>query len=251
MLTVPPGELPAMRPWFAPERPGPLILEHVVRTGYGRCRVDRWPDPHVVVAELPGNYALRGDPDLASGRDLADIAGFVEAPPEWLPALRASDPGTAEWPRVVAALPPSVRVAPPRADVRLLTPADAPALAGLSRESAWISETWGGPDGMLASGTARGVLVDGQIAAIALPFFVGAEHEDIGVVTEPAYRRQGLSMGCAAAVVGDIRARGRIPTWTTSPDNAASLGVAARLGFEHVRDDVLYAVRTAIPAPAA
>ena len=49
------------------------------------------------------------------------------------------------------------------------------------------------------------------------------------------------------AVVADIRARGRRPTWTTSPDNTGSRAVAARLGFVHVRDDVLYAVGVPIP----
>jgi RimJ/RimL family protein N-acetyltransferase len=48
-------------------------------------------------------------------------------------------------------------------------------------------------------------------------------------------------------VVADVRSRGRTPTWTTSPDNRASLAVAARLGFAHERDDVLYAVRRPIP----
>ena len=91
------------------------------------------------------------------------------------------------------------------------------------------------------------MLVDGRVAALAVPFWVGAEHEDVGVVTEPAFRRRGLSTSCAAALVTDIRARGRVPTWSTSPDNTGSLAVAARLGFKHVRDDVLYAVRTPIP----
>jgi RimJ/RimL family protein N-acetyltransferase len=247
VLILAPGSVPALRRWFIPERPGPLLFEHVARTGYGRCRVDRWPDPQVVSAELPGNYALRGDPAQLSARDLARIAGFVEAPADWLPTLRRCDPTTGVWPRVIAALPAGVAVPPPRADVRLLTPAHARALAGLSRESAWIHETWGGPGGLLAAEVAQGVVLDGVVAALAVPFFVGAEHEDIGVVTEPAYRRRGLSTACAAALVADIRARGRTPTWTTSPDNNGSLGVAARLGFEHVRDDVLYAVRTRIP----
>jgi hypothetical protein len=49
-------------------------------------------------------------------------------------------------------------------------------------------------------------------------------------------------------VVADVRSRGNTPTWTTSPDNAGSLGVARRLGFVHDHDDVLYAVRIPVPA---
>jgi predicted GNAT family acetyltransferase len=85
--------------------------------------------------------------------------------------------------------------------------------------------------------------------SVACVFFLGRRYADIAVVTEPASRGRGFSTACAAAVAGQIRADGRRPTWTTSPDNAASLGVAARLGFVHARDDVLYAVRTPIPLP--
>jgi RimJ/RimL family protein N-acetyltransferase len=247
LTTVPPTDVPALSFWFAPERPGPLIYQHVARTGHGRCRVDRWPDPRVVLAELPGNYALRGEPDAIAPEELADITGFVEAPPAWLPALRATDPGTAEWDRVIAVLPAEVPTPPPDPRVRRLTPDVAPALRGLSPDSAWISETWGGPDGLLAAEVAHGVLAGGRIAALAVPFYVGNGHEDIGVVTEPAHRRRGLSAACAGTLVADIRARSRVPTWSTSPDNTGSLAVAARLGFRRVREDVLYAVRTAIP----
>ena len=52
-----------------------------------------------------------------------------------------------------------------------------------------------------------------------------------GVATEPGSRGQGLSTACAGAVCQDVRDRGRIPSWTTSPDNTASLRVAAKLGF--------------------
>ncbi|WP_433279831.1 GNAT family N-acetyltransferase [Pseudonocardia xinjiangensis] len=247
MLTIPADARPELRRWFAPERPGPLIFEHVARTGRGRCRVDRWPDPRVVLAELPGNYALRGDPGYLADGDLDDVAGFVEAPPEWLPALRALDPATAVWDRLVAALPAEVTVPPPARDVRLLTAADAPALAALDQDSAWIHETWGGPEALAAAEVAYGATAGGGFASVAVPFYVGGGHEDIGVVTVPAQRRRGLSTACAAALIADVRARGRTPTWTTSPDNTASLAVAARLGFVPVREDVLYAVRTAVP----
>ena len=247
MLTVPSAALTLLRPWFVPERPGPMIFEHVVATGHGRCRVDRWPDPQVVSAELPGNFAMRGDPAYLPARVLAGIVGFVEAPPHWLPALRASDPRVGSWRRVVAALPPDVTVPRPGGWVRLLKPAGRPALDRLSPDARWIHETWGGAAGLLAGRMARGVIVDGRVAALAVPFYIGTSYEDIGVVTEPEHRRRGLSTACAAALVADIRARGRVPSWTTSTDNVGSLGVAARLGFRHVRDDLLYAVRTPIP----
>jgi GNAT superfamily N-acetyltransferase len=244
VLTVAPD---ALRPWFAPERPGPLVFEHVARTGHGRVRVDRWPDPRVAVAELPGNLSMRGDPEHLPPKELAELSGFVDAPPEWLPVLRASDPAAAPWDRLIAVLPADVTVRPPAVDVRLLTSDDAPALAGLSTNSAWIAETWGGVPGLLSAGVARGALVDGKVAALAVPFYVGGTYEDIGVVTEPDHRRRGLSTACAGALIADIRARGHVPTWSTSPDNTGSRGVAARLGFVHERDDVLYALRTPIP----
>src|ERR1700754_2064090 len=140
VLPVPPTDVPALSSWFAPERPGPLIYQHVARTGHGRCRVDRWPDPRVVLAELPGNYALRGKPDAIAPEELADITGFVEAPPAWLPALRATDPGTGEWDRVIAVLPDEVPTPPPDPRVRRLTPDVAPALRGLGSDCTWISE---------------------------------------------------------------------------------------------------------------
>lgn len=248
MLTVPTSEVPALRPWFAPEQPGPLLYEHVARTGHGVCRVDRWPDPRVVLVELPGgNYSLRGDPSALTASDLDDVVGYVEAPQQWSPGLYALDPGVAVWDRVVATLPGTVPLLSAPAPTRRLTPSDAGVLAALSPDIAWIHVTWGGVAGLLASESAHAVFVDGRPVAVAVPFSIGGRYEDIGVVTEAEHRGRGLSTACAAAVVADIRGRGRTPSWSTSPDNAASLAIAARLGFVHARDDVLYAVRTPIP----
>lgn len=249
MQAVPPEALPALSAWFAPERPGPMIYEHVVRTGVGCCTVDRWPSPRIVLAELAGNYALRGDPDHRPDLDaeLGDVVGLVEAPPEWLPVLRGTDPGMGVWDRVVATLPSAVAMPAAHSDVRPLTPADAGGLAALDPALAWISETWGGAVGMAAAGHAYAAFVDGRPVSVATSFYLGAHHEDIGVVTEPAHQGNGLSTACAAALVADIRARGRTPCWTTSPDNAGSLGVARRLRFVQQRTDVLYAVRAPIP----
>jgi GNAT superfamily N-acetyltransferase len=231
--------------FFLPERPGPLVQQHIAATGVGRCRADRWPRPRTVVAELPnGNVAVRGSP-----LPVPDLAGLLEAPPEWLPALREIDPATAVWPRMIAVLPDTAEPPGPRPDVRRLTPADTPALERLAPSIAWIGVTWGGAAGLAASGTAWAAFADGAPVSVACTFFAGRRHEDIGVVTDPAYRGRDLSTACAGAVATDIRDRRRCPTWTTSPDNTASLAVAARLGFVHERDDVLYAVHTPVPVP--
>ncbi len=242
LMDVPRRSRESLRPWFTPERPGPTIFEHVVRTGVGRIRADRWPDPRVVLAELPGqNLALRGDPG-----PVTNLTGLVEAAPEWVPVLRSLDPGMAPWPRVIAQLPDEMPVPDP-AGVRMLGPADAAGLAAIDPDLAWIHETWGGPEGLAAAGVARAVLVDGRPVSVAVPSFAGTAYEDIGVVTEAAHRGRGHAGACAAAVVRDVRSRGRRPSWSTSPDNAASLAVAARLSFVHHRDDVLYCVGVPVP----
>jgi GNAT superfamily N-acetyltransferase len=230
---------------FVPERPGPMIHAHITTTGLGRCRADRTPEPRTALAELPaGNVACRGEPVV-----ITDLRGFVEAPAGWVPALRATGE-FGVWDRIVAVLPGGADPAVPRRvgrPVRRLTAADAPGLAGLQSSLAWICETWGGPAGLAASGMAWGAFDDGRPVAVAAAFYVGRAHEEVGVVTEPGQRGQGLSTACAAALIGDIRARGRRPSWTTSPDNTASRAVAARLGFVSVRDDVLYAVGVPVP----
>lgn len=63
-------------------------------------------------------------------------------------------------------------------------------------------------------------------------------------------RGLGLNPACAGRVSEDIRRCGRTPSWTTSPDNLPSRRVAEKLGFERVRDDVLYVVGQPIPEPA-
>src|SRR3712207_9050319 len=91
------------------------------------------------MAEVGGNVALRGVP-----RDIDGLAGFVEAPPEWLPALRAVDPGTAIWPRVIAVLPATADTPRSGAAVRRLEAGDAPGMGTPSSPVAWIGATWGG-----------------------------------------------------------------------------------------------------------
>jgi RimJ/RimL family protein N-acetyltransferase len=139
---------------------------------------------------------------------------------------------------------------PGAAEVRRLGPGDARSLAGLGSETDWIASTWGGPEGLAASGTGWGAFCERRLVAVSCPFFVGAAYEDLGVATEPGFRGLGLSTACAAAVCEDVRRRGRVPSWTTSPDNTASLRVAAKLGFRLQRRDRLLVADFPVPEPA-
>ncbi|HEX2298560.1 MAG TPA: GNAT family N-acetyltransferase [Pseudonocardiaceae bacterium] len=211
--------------------------------------MDRWPNPRTVLADVAGNISLRGDPDHLSDDPGEQLAGFVDAPESFVPVLRNLDPGMLTWERVIFEFPgEAVRPAQPAPAVRRLAAADADAIAGLAEDIRWIAASLGGPVELARSELAWGAFDDGRLVSVAVPFYLGERYEDVGVVTERAFRCRGWSTACAAAVIADISARGRRVTWSTSTDNPASLGVANRLGFHRVRGDVLYLLRIPIPA---
>ncbi|TVR50946.1 MAG: GNAT family N-acetyltransferase [Puniceicoccaceae bacterium] len=57
---------------------------------------------------------------------------------------------------------------------------------------------------------------------------------DVGVETAPAFRRRGHASACFLALERFMAATGRRPVWGAGTGNAASLGLAARLGFRPV-----------------
>ncbi len=244
-----------LAPVIDAETPGPdAVAAHVVATGCGRAWVDRCPQARVLAVAVADNYLIRGDAEAACEAGLEEIAyGFVDAPPSFEPVLKSLADRFATWDRVILAdphesgppselAPPSVAEAPPGCALRRLESGDADALAALDPDLTWIAKTWGGPSGLARSGMAWGAFVDGRLASVACTFFQGRRHEDIGVVTEREFRRRGLSAAAAARLCLDIRARGRRPTWSTTPDNVGSLQVARQLGFQEVRRDVMYLV---------
>jgi GNAT superfamily N-acetyltransferase len=250
MLLLTPAQTAALQDWFLPERVGPLPGPHVIATGHGRCWVDRWPVPRAVLVEAGGNYSLLGDPGALAPADIQPhINGFVDAPEPFAALLCAAFPDLQVWPRVIFA-PLAAEIALPAVTpgVRRLSAADAAALEGLEPASAWIGKTWGGAKGLANSGYGWGAFVDGELAAVACTFFLGRRYEDVGVVTAKKYQRRGLSTACALGLCQDIRARGRQPTWATSPDNTASLRVAEKLGFQVDRQDMSYVIGVEIPA---
>ena len=251
MIHLTSDQIITLKSWFLPERVGPLVGSHVMHTGNGMCFVDRWPSPRVVLVETAGNYSLQGEaPAIAPAELRPHINGFVETSEPFVPLLKTVFPDIRVWQRVVFAQQEAPRLAVASdLSVRRLEPSDIHHLLGLSPDSAWISKTWGGPQGLASSGFGWGVFMTGQLVSVACTFFLGQTFEDIGVVTESGFRGKGLSTACAQALCDDIRARGHHPSWTTSPDNAASIRVAGKLGFTVQRNDELYVVGVQIPEP--
>ena len=98
-------QLATLGDWFLPERPGPLIAQHVIATGAGSCLADRWPGPRALVVQTGGNYTMAGDPSALDPEGLrGQVAGFVDAPAGFEPVLAAAVGELHEWPRVILAL---------------------------------------------------------------------------------------------------------------------------------------------------
>ncbi len=120
----------------------------------------------------------------------------------------------------------------PMRGARLLTAADRDMIV---RESpAMIGE---GHERLLAtleSGHVAGAIRDGALVSLAHTFATSELHADIGVVTQPDWRGQGLATSAAACVAMAIQRDHRTPVWSCGGLNIASLRIAARLGFEEV-----------------
>jgi len=249
MILLSPVQIASLNSWFFPDRPGLLLGLHAIHTGLGQFFAFRWPEPRALLIETVGNYSLSGDPEAFAPTDLIGrITGEVDAPQSFLPLLQKSFPEMKIWDRMILTHEAGLSTSLPCTfSLRRLTKADTNLISRLSPEVAWITKTWNGPDGLARSGYAWAVVDGRKILSLSCSFFVGQTYEDIGVVTEPAYRGQGLSTVCTAALCRDIIARGPRPSWSTSNDNLASLRVAEKLGFQFQRYDYLYIINQPIP----
>jgi RimJ/RimL family protein N-acetyltransferase len=244
MLQINPHQIASLKKWLIPEPPCWLVGMHILNTGNGACFADRWPDPRALLLNSGGNYSLLGNPQALNPDDLKErISGYLDAPDRFVPLLKGIFPELKVWERVALELRGKPRVPPAEGcRVRRLGADDAYHLWGLTPESAWITKTWGGPPGLAASGYAWGAFVDGQLASVAATWYLGEQYEELGVVTEAAFRGRGLSAACTGALCVDVQNRGHCPTWSTSPDNLASLRVAEKTGFSLLGAARLYAI---------
>lgn len=86
------------------------------------------------------------------------------------------------------------------------------------------------------------VATDGEkIAAVAFSSAVSSDEVDIGVETDPDYRRRGLSARLTVEMCEEIISMGKKPVWAHAAANVASGKTAERAGFTKTKEN--YVIR--------
>lgn len=250
MFFLSPEKFPDLPGIYLAAGPGPMVGRHVLNTGCGVLYTDRWPEPHLVFARAGNNMALAGETGAVSAEALRTVIvpGVLEADRGFEKLLRSAVDDLKIWERVIYRY--REKRPAPKVDgfsFRRLAAGDRKFLESLSPAIQWIWNTWENPARLAERGFAWGAWHDGRLVSVACSFFVGAAHEDMGVVTEPEYRGKGLSPACVGYLSADILARGRLPSWSTSVANTASQRVAVKSGFSLDRRDFLFVVDSEIP----
>ncbi len=87
---------------------------------------------------------------------------------------------------------------------------------------------------MLTQGIVAGAVVEGRLVGIAHTSAITDRHADIGVSTLEPFRGRGFATAAASMVARRVQDTGRIQVWSAGEGNAASLRVAAKVGFAEV-----------------
>ena len=120
---------------------------------------------------------------------------------------------------------PALRASAP--EVRRLRGDDEPLMARYMG-----TPQWSGSEGF--EPMAAGAVIDGRLVGLAHVSAITERHADIGVSTLEPWRGRGFATAAASIVAQAIQEGGRTPVWSAGEGNAASLRVAAKVGFEEV-----------------
>lgn len=217
----------------------------------GQVYADDTASPRAAFIFSPEGEFLAGEPNaefadalgqlIASNPEEHDSLHIVCSEDGWLPHLTTIMGGLeplAEERRYYEFSAPSVAVPAVPAGFAVV-PVDAALLARRElRNHAAVAEwgmvNWGGPEDFLARGVGMVVLQDDTIASWCLMDCAVGPHCEIGIATDPDYRRRGLAALATAATVEACLARGftRIG-WHCWTRNLGSRHTAERVGFAH------------------
>lgn len=103
----------------------------------------------------------------------------------------------------------------------------------IERESLLDRNFRGWVPGEIAAGRSpmMGIIRNGFAVSVCFSARRTDSAAEAGLETAESYRRSGLGAGVTAAWARAVRASGRVPLYSTSWDNEASLGVARKLGL--------------------
>jgi RimJ/RimL family protein N-acetyltransferase len=103
--------------------------------------------------------------------------------------------------------------------------------------TSWIIANWGSQEAFLKRGFGFAMVHQNHLVSWSLADCVSGNRCEIGIRTQPEYRRQGLATLTVAATVNYALQHGFNQIgWHTSTDNFGSIGVAEKVGFTRSTD---------------
>ena len=100
----------------------------------------------------------------------------------------------------------------------------------------WFIKIAGGPAAYEKLNLGLALVSDSTIAAMAGICGLSHEEAELEVGTTPAYRGRGLATVVSVAFMHQCRERGLLPAYSCDAENAASIGVARKLGYVPVEE---------------
>lgn len=219
------------------DTPGPQSAAWAADSTWGDVWVDEVQSPRAAVCGVAFNYELVGrlapdSPWTAPLQALPISRGiFCRGPSEaTLRAVFGARP-MSRWPvfHWPPGQPPPPRRLPRGFELRRLTAGDERLFEGF--EHAWLYGCLGSAAELCRAGISWAVLHRGRMACLANVFTRGRRYGDIGVGTQSSYRQKGLALACCGGLIAELLDMGLEPSWTTQPENPASLRLARALGF--------------------
>jgi GNAT superfamily N-acetyltransferase len=93
---------------------------------------------------------------------------------------------------------------------------------------------WASAEAFLKTGAGYCLMDGDKFACVSFSAYIGNGQIDVGIETNPEYRRRGLGAPTAAAMVGYCLDHGYQPVWGCLQDNVGSALIAKQVGFDIV-----------------